>query len=99
MAGMMLRAWAVVSPTGVLIKASPNVSGTAKVTVGKYTVTLSDGPISTSAVVRGTVQTGPASLPRFVTMDTVPAGNVATFITPAAAGSLNDVASHVELWE
>lgn len=99
MPGMTLRAWAVVSAAGALVKSSVNVSGAAKIVTGKYSITLSDGAASANGVLKGTVQYGVVSTPRFVCMDSAPVGNVVTFIAPSASGALNDVVSHVELWE
>lgn len=52
MPGMTLRAWAVVSAAGALLKSS-GVASVAKISQGEYTLTLTGPAVATTAILRG----------------------------------------------
>lgn len=99
MPGMTLRAWAVVSAAGVLIKGSPNVASAANLSAGKYTITLSDGNVSANAVLKGVGTNFSISAPA-VGLFSAPAANVVTFAAIfVGSNTLFNMLCHVELWE
>lgn len=95
MPGMALRAWAVVSAAGVLLKGY-GVSSVSKGAAGVYTLTLSGAAISASAVMKGVV--------RYAYVAGIgagnPAGNDFSYTVRLVDGGTGaDALHHVEVYE
>lgn len=95
MPGMTLRAWAVVTAAGALVK-SYGVSSVTKGVAGAYTLTLSGAAISANAVMRGVARYA------YVTgiAPSAPVGNDFTYtVRTVDGGTGTDAVNHVEVYE
>lgn len=95
MPGMTLRAWAVVSAAGALLKSS-GVASVAKGGPGEYILTLTGAAVAATAFVKGTHRGGYCMEVNGVSIS----GNTFTYrCAESIAGNPMDTLAHVEIYE
>lgn len=94
MPGMTLRAWALVTAAGVLVK-SYGVASVTKTGTGTYKLTMSGAAVSANAILKG--------VPKFGQIAHVVAGAIAgndmTYVVQQEGMLPQDAAAHVEVYE
>lgn len=95
MPGMTLRAWAVVTAAGALVKGY-GVASVTKTGTGTYRLTLSGAAVSATAIIKGKSN---SSLESAVNAGAI-AGNDYTYsVNYTNGGTAVDATAHVEVYE
>lgn len=94
MPGLSLRAWALVTAAGVLVKGMNAASATTA--AGTYTLTIQDGNASPNSIV--TVRPMSVSNPANGWVTGI-AGAVLTYKTQTVGGTAANTIHHIEVWE
>lgn len=95
MPGMTLRAWAVVSAAGELLKSS-GVSLVTKPGTGEYMLTLSGPAVAATAILKGVARTGQSMS---VNGLNISGSNISFRTSEIIGGTLIDSLCHVEIYE